>query len=499
MNKYRSVLILILLLMFILGYGKISSALSGEQFKIVLNPEIKYQTISGWEATSQSGQLVCAGFDQYKNELFDEAVNDLGINRLRLEIKSGIENPVDYFTQYVNGQITRDEWKANWYTIINDNSEHDILNANGFQFNELDYEIDRVVQPMRERLQANGETLFVNLNYVDFGSSAFEHKTNPEEYAEFVLATYQHIQAKYGWVPDAWEVILEPDTNASWSAPQIGNAIAATAVKLQAHEFTPNFIAPSTTNMSNSVSMFDQLIQIPGVLPYISELAYHRYTGVSDASLQAIASRAVQYGINSSMLEHIGSGYQDLHNDLKMGRTSAWQQFTLGFCTNDNGAQYYWIDVSNPNNPSVNMGSRTKFLRQYFKYIRTGAVRIEAVSDSNDFDPLAFINPNGSFVIVVKAETGGALNILGLPEGNYKINYTTDHQYNIDLPNVSLKAGQELETAIPEKGVITIYTLTDSLQNDSSFSIPAIENQTPVEANDGKACSIHMLHSCRKK
>ena len=49
--------------------------------------------------------------------------------------------------------------------------------------------------------------------------------------------------------------------------------------------------------------------------------------------MQAIASRAVQYGIDTSMLEHIGSGYQDLHKDLTLGRNSAWQQYTLAFRT----------------------------------------------------------------------------------------------------------------------------------------------------------------------
>ncbi len=38
------------------------------------------------------------------------------------------------------------------------------------------------------------------------------------------------------------------------------------------------------------------------------------------------------------MLEHIGSGTDDLYKDLTVGNVSRWQQFTLAFpSTADNG------------------------------------------------------------------------------------------------------------------------------------------------------------------
>ena len=90
--------------------GVIISACLGqytpEAILISLDPSLKIQTISGWEAVAQAGELDCSGFDLYKDELFDLAINDLGINRVRLEIYSGAENPVDYFTQYLNGKIS---------------------------------------------------------------------------------------------------------------------------------------------------------------------------------------------------------------------------------------------------------------------------------------------------------------------------------------------------------------------------------------------------------
>lgn len=157
------------------------------------------------------------------------------------------------------------------------------------------------------------------------------------------------------------------------------------------------------------------------------------------------------------MLEWIGADYNTLHMDLKFGRISSWQQYTLAYPNQpDNGAQYYQINDSNPNNPVITMGNRTKFLRQYFKFIRSGAKRIEAVSGNPNFDPVAFTH-NNKYVVVVKASAGGSFNIVGLSAGTYGIKYTTNSQYNFDYPDATISAGQLLTTNIPASGVITIY------------------------------------------
>jgi Bacterial Ig domain len=428
---------------------------------IALNPYVKYQTMDGWEAVAEAGQLFSPAWNNYKNALLDQAVNDLGINRLRLEITSGIENPTDYFAQWRAGQITESQYNAKKYEIINDDANPNTINASGFKWSQLDSTIDNIVLPMRQRLQARGETLWVNVNYVDFGTSTFEHKNYPAEYAEFVLATYQHLQSRYGFVPNSWEIVLEPDTStASWSSTQVAQAIKAAGDLLTANNFTPRFVAPSTTSAANAPIYIDQIAQTTGAMQYVSEFSYHRYCCATDTVLQSIFNRAVQFNKRSAMLEWIGADYNTLHQDLKSGRNSSWQQFTLAGPLSwgpDNGDRYYLIDDTNTANPIIAMGSRTKVLRQYFKFIRDGAQRIEALTGNASFDPVAFINTNGKYVVVVNAATSGSFNVQGLPAGTYGIKYTTASQYNIDLPDLNLTAGQSLTTNIPTSGVITVY------------------------------------------
>lgn len=428
---------------------------------IVLDPSTVYQTMRGWEAVGEAAQLFSPAWSNYKNPLLDQAVNDLGINRIRLEVKSGIENPVDYFAQWQAGQINEDQYNAKRYEIINDNSDPNTINPNGFKWSSFDSTINQIVLPMRQRLQARGETLWVNVCYVDFGSSSFEHKNNPAEYAEFVLATYQHMQNTFGLVPDSWEVILEPDTtSAGWSALQTASAIKAAGDRLLANGFTPNFTSPSTTNAANAPGYIDQIAGTTGAMQYVGEFSYHRYAGGSSATLTEIANRAVLYNKKTGMLEWIGADYDTLHTDLKLGRDSSWQQFCLAGPTSwgpDTGDRYYLVDDTNVTSPVITMGNETKFLRQYFKFIRAGAQRIEALTGNANFDPLAFVNANGKYVVVVKAGGSGSFNVQGLPPGVYGIKYTTGSQYDIDRADISLSTGQTLATSIPQAGVITIY------------------------------------------
>jgi hypothetical protein len=140
------------------------------QGTISLDPNTSYQTMSGWEATVQAGQLIegntASGksnanpaFAKYRDQLCDQVVSDLGINRLRLELRGGAENPVDYFSNYLNGQIGFKDFTQHWYETINDNDDPQVINPDGFHFSELDLEVESVIIPIRQRLAARSEKL----------------------------------------------------------------------------------------------------------------------------------------------------------------------------------------------------------------------------------------------------------------------------------------------------------------------------------------------------
>ncbi len=435
------------------------------QGNVVVNLSSRQQVMTGWEATAQAGQG-SAAYPLYRDALLTLVAGDLGINRLRLAVRSGVENPADNWMKLKKGQITQSAFSCLGYTVVNDDANSQHINPAGFHFSELDSTVEQVVLPLRAKLAALGRKLYLNVNYTAFtancGPVALVHQT-PAEYAEFALATFQHLQQKYALVPDSWEMILEPDKGSGTpflgDGELIARALVATSARLAAAGFHPAFVAPSAMQAASSPRMYATMQTVVGAPGLVAELAYHRYGTIpSSATLAAIAQPTLTSAIRSSMLEHIGGDYNELIADLLVARVSAWQQFTLAYTGSDAGDKYYLVNMSNPSAPTVKMGNRTRYLRQFFHYVLAGAVRVDASSTLAALTPVGFQNPNGKAVLVVRATAASSLAVQGLPAGTYGLRYTTAGA--TDAPagsDQTIASGQLVNTSIPAAGVITIF------------------------------------------
>ena len=432
--------------------GQAGCARSALAVEIFIDPGERHQMISGWEATAELTENPAAPMPASRPAVLDTVVDDIGINRVRLEIRSGAETRSDIVRRFIEGEVSIDAWRRQRYAMQNDNTDPNVIDWAGFDFSELDWHVRTSVLPLQERLAARGEKLFVNVTYVSF-RDGYYFQQDPEEYAEFVLATYMHLKQRFGIVPDAWEVILEPDmSNGAWDGRTIGRAVAAAARRLRQNGFTPAFIVPSVTNVDNAARLIDEIAQVPGAMDAVVEFSYHRYRGNPERSLPQIARRAEKYGKRTSMLEFwFGRGNTEvLHQDLKLGQVSAWQGRVIGG----------HVNVANPNdkNSLVLPRDEVRYNLQYFRYIRAGAQRVGASSsDPRHIDPLAFVNTNGKFVVVALAEAAADLTIRGLPAGRYRVSFAVSQGSILRPERLDVAAGEALKTRIPGAGVITIF------------------------------------------
>ncbi len=207
-----------------------------------------------------------------------------------------------------------------------------------------------------------------------------------------------------------------------------------------------------------------------------------------------LPAEAKRLGIGTSMLEHIGSGYVGLHNDVKNGGNVAWQRYIIGdywICGQTcSGGKYYDVDMgkdplNNPNlNATVSIVNDSKFLSQYMNYVRLEAVRI-GTTDPSGLDSVAFINSNGKYVVVVKTSSSNrSFSVAGLPAGTYGISYVTNNtvistsNWRVNLTDQSISPNGTVSASTSNDGVVTIYAKTAG----SSTPTPTSAQPTPTKS-----------------
>jgi hypothetical protein len=432
-----------------------------EGAEIALDLSSRYQTLAGWEVTIRGWELNKAEnrYDARWLDAMDEIVGDLvkeaGVNRLRLELRSNTENPVDYWSRFVAGEETHDSWAAHMYDNVNDNKDPHTVDPAGFQWSELDYKVESVVRPMQAALAARGERLFVNLCVVDFAKGnlgSLDLAQKPEEYAELVAAAFDHLKRKYDLTPDALEIILEPENSGTWRAERLGPAIKATTKRLAAAGFAPQIIAPSTVRANNAIRYFDAARRSGA---RIDVLSYHSYDWPKDDVRAAIAAHAGAQGAATAMLEHLNADVGEFYRDMTIANVSSWQQWGMAHFK-DSGKYLLVADLSKPTGERIRLAGRTRLLSQIWRHARIGDVRVGANTADPALKPLAFVRPDGGVVISVIVEGPQAFSITGLPAGTYAVERTTGKVLAKDAGTITVGADGRAGLSMPARGVVTI-------------------------------------------
>ncbi len=436
---------------------------------ITVDTSSTYQQITGWEVMGWMANWDTPWQIEHLkdwNEQIAQASAEIGINRIRIETYSGSENSIDYFTQYINGEIPRQEWKDHWYDIQNDNEDPASKDLSRYHFSRTIYDIEHIALPLKQAVEARGRDFYLNLCYVDFGTSEFEHYGRPEEYAEYMVACFDTLQSYFGFVPDALEVVLEPDNSDGWDFAEIGTVvgdfISAAGDSLAKKGYFPDFIAPSSLNAGNTVIFSNDMVKNENVLNYLTEISYHKYSGANPENLEAICNLATALNLTSSMLEWWESrnDQYDLYRDLTLGCVSSWQSGIMAEVNiadfDPETTTFFTINDTEPDNPRVIENAKTRYFQQYFSYIPPGSVRIGANTNSS-LEVTSFITPDGLHVVVINSRDAESFDISGLPDGIYGVSYSTASDNNVELSDLVVSNGQSLSLNIQAEGVMTIF------------------------------------------
>ena len=431
---------------------------------ITVDAATTYQTMTGWEAHARAWEedkrrnAYDPSWKTHAAAVADRMVNELGINRIQVPLRTGWINPVDYWSKFEAGAISYTQWNVHRYEKI----------KGPIQFSEFDFRIETMVLPMARALAARGEKLYVNLGVVDFSTAGYlqgslDLAANPDEYAAFVLACFDRLRTKYGITADALELNNEPE-NTRWTGAQMGAALVAAKARLEAAGYKRvNYIGPSTTAAGNTQRFANALLAVPGAAQALTTLSYHRYDSPKSATIVDLDAYAKSRGLKTDMSEWINATADTLIEDLTVGNVSSWQKWAIADRREEGRSNpqafYYGADLADSANPVIRMAPNTAHLAAYFRHVRLGAVRIAARSSTAASQPVAFVNTDGNFVVVVKTgiRTGSnTVIVAGLRPGPYGVRNISYGERVTDHPDIVAGADGRLTLTIDE-GFTTIY------------------------------------------
>jgi len=428
------------------------------------------QTISGWEVTVRFWEFDKAN-DRYdaswltsRDAIVQKLIDDAGITRVRLEVRSGVENPVDYWSQFVAGQISYNTGRDHYYEKINDNSDPAVANAGGFQWSSFDYYIQNFVLPMKAQLTARNKTLHVNLCFVDFNTTPFKGTLSlsgsPSEYAEFMTLAAMRLRDRFGISPDSLEIILEPDNGDGWSPTAVGRAIVAAKSRLAAAGINPKIIAPSTSSAGGTAGFLDGIATISGASSAINTVSYHRYDGAAaDQSLATIRQRAASLGADTAMLEYVQATIQNFFKDMAFGGATAWQAYAAarkGDAASATSA-YGAVLWQSPGG-TLALTSQYSQIGLIQRNVLPGARAYAVTSQLGSDLSLDFRNPDGSEVIAVYSPGGSTIEISGAGHTAFNATFAGPDRAAYTSSTVNANGSGLIIVTIPANTLVVLHS-----------------------------------------
>lgn len=404
--------------------------------EVTLDSAVQYQTILGWGAASYSPPWVSQSL---REALIREAVNELGLTRLRLELPSGNRSDTT-------------PWEAQ-------NDDWDPMNINwpGFNTADADERITEMVVPFKQAVEANGDpfNIYVSPSLFNGGSSGAAPGwllNNPGEYAEFALAYLLNLKA-HGVDADLYCILNEAGNNNPFNASVVAQMIKTLGPQLGAAGLSTRIQFPESINARTAWNNYIQNVMDDNdVWPYVGCLSYHLY-GTNDPFRSYIRDLGVSLGLPTAQTEYMNLNMNHFYDDLVLGGVSYWEIYGIGQC-------FEW----NPNNTSFGRIRQYWNFRQVMHYVRPGAVRIGANSDDSNLRVLAFDSDEKITVVLINGSGSRTANIHNLPLGMYgvcqSVNAGVYQELGLQAAMAPRGVGDvgALTVAVPSNSVMTIYS-----------------------------------------
>jgi O-glycosyl hydrolase len=461
-----------------LGAAVVTGTVTGyAAVTVTVDNSVEYQTVLGWGASSWSPPWPTKAL---KEEVMREAVNDLGLTRLRLEGPSGNRS-----------NNRRWEW-------LNDNGDPEEINWAAFNTARLDEQVVEMVIPFKQRVEANGDPFntYVSPSFFDGGSSGevppwMFH--SPGEYAEFASAFLLYLKSAHGIEADYYCILNEAGNNNPFSASVVGRMIKALGPRLQTLGLRTKIQFPECVNADTSWNYIQALQDDAEVWRYVGAISYHLYGG--NSARPNIRDFAVSRGLPTGQTEYMGLTMDHLYDDLTQGGVSYWEIYGIG-------SQVTW------NYNRFSREGKYWSFRQVMHYVRPGAVRIGCTSDDASLRTLAFVKDEKTTVVLINGSGSRAVNVRNLPAGTYGVCQSVSDAAYEELGLRTVTSKSSLSVNVPSNTVMTVYphpganqppTFTNWRAGSDYLTMPASSTTLSASATDPELDTLSYAWSVKSQ
>ena len=406
------------------------AAVSAAADTVTINPAVRYQTMRGWGASISFLRDMNYVSQATVDQIIDESVNDLGLTFLRIGYGMLIEP-------------------------FNDNGNANSINWAGFHDKStVDRDVARGMGRFNALVLANGEPPAYLLDK-DWEFSA-PSWMNDSEFSENATANILYFRDQHGIVVNFNSIDNEPGFFDPYTPERQRSIIKVMGPMFQANGLPTKIAYNEGISAENTWTFISALQGDSAVWPHVGLLNWHLY-GTNDPFRSQIRDFGAARGIPTAMTEFSGAQINHLIDDLTLGGVSYWTRYFIA----DRGSA-----VAGASNYFVAPFDGTSFqrniayyqFRQFMKYVRPGAVRIDATSSHAAIQAFAFERA-GTRVAVLVNSTGQAidLTVQGLVPGRYGASHAVGSVYTeVGVQDI----GTSMAVTVPGGGILTIYPVS---------------------------------------
>lgn len=395
-----------------------------EPITVTLQPQVRFQTLLGWGGPAGLFWLP----ERLVDEIIEESVNGLGLTRLRFEPP-----------------------RREWEDVFNDDGDPYHIHWASFKTARTDAFVAKVLLPFKRRVEANGEpfSLYVSPSFFDGGSSGSVPAWllhSPAEYAEWATAMLLHLRNKHGIVADYYCICNEAGNNNPFTPQAVSPMIKVLGPSLKALGFPTRIQFPECVNANTSWNYIRAVQKDEEMWDFVGLVSYHLYGNNSERP--NIRDFAWRKGLPTGQTEFMGLTIQHLYEDFTEGGVSFWEFYALNDFLRLNPSRTWFAHA-----PAF-----WEF-RQVIRYVRPGAVRIEATSSDPSLRCLAFVKGGATTVVLLNTSPPAQarrVRLRGLPPGTYGLSWSAGGVYHEEGVRRMGDSGEDV-LEVPPGAVATLY------------------------------------------